>query len=109
ADMRHMHTDLMGAAGLEPAADEARIGRRAENLLPLIVGHRPARAGAVSAAHLLARGAMAADRSIDSAAPALGRAPDDGEISALEAAVAAMGGELLRQAFMGFIGFRHHE
>src|SRR5262245_9900596 len=52
---------------------------------------------------------MAADRGIDRAAPALRASPDDGKVGALEAAVPAMGGELLRQALMGRIGLRHHE
>src|SRR5262245_17062426 len=52
---------------------------------------------------------MAADRGIDRAAAALRASPDDGEIGALEAAVAAMGGELLRQALMRGVGLGHDE
>src|SRR4029079_9677248 len=105
--MGHMHADLMGAAGLELAANQARIRRRAEILLDLIMGHRLARARPAGDAHLLARRAMAPDRRIDRAAPALGRAPDDSKIGALEASIAAMGGELFGEALMRLLGLCH--
>src|ERR1700752_1807041 len=55
ADMGHMHADLVSAAGLQPAADEARIGWGAEILLNLIMRHRLARPRTMGDAHLLAR------------------------------------------------------
>src|SRR5689334_14357821 len=72
ADMSHVHADLMGAAGLEPAAHKARKGRRAEIFLHLEMSYRLARACAMGDAHLLARSPMTADRRIDRAAPAFG-------------------------------------
>src|SRR5262245_5414310 len=66
-------------------------------------------AGAAGNAHLLPRRGMPADRRIDGGEPALWRAPDESEIDALEAPVAAMRSELLRQAFMSLVGLGHHQ
>ena len=54
-------------------------------------------------------GAAAGERRIDRPARALGRAPDDRQVAALEPAVGAMGGELLGETLMRAVGLGHHE
>src|SRR5437667_11654441 len=109
AQMSHMHPDLMGAAGFEPTAYQARNRRRAEASLHLIMRHRLARIGTMSDAHLLARYAMPADRRSDGAALAFRCPPHYRQIDAFAAPVAAVSGELPGGTLMACIGLRRHQ
>src|SRR5580700_10846519 len=99
ADRSQMDPDLMGPAGFQPAGQEARhwglrlfrlpgpadpsrprLARIALQHLPM--GDRLA--AALAHRHAVAGFWVAVDRLIDGAVGAVGRAPDEGEIAALE-------------------------
>src|SRR5664280_481143 len=91
-DMGEMHPDLVGAAGLQRAGQQAgdrlAVGPGiALQYLPM--GHRFAAARAHGA--LVARLRMAVERSVDGAFRTVGRAPDQGEIAALKTASSKSG------------------
>src|ERR1019366_10441365 len=91
ADMGKVDPDLVGAAGLqgagEQAGDRLAVGpKKAFQQLPM--GHRRAAASAHGA--LGAGKRIAVERSVDGAFRAAGRAPDEGEIAALEWSLAAV-------------------
>src|ERR1700733_12780705 len=116
ADRGQMDADLMRAAGLEPAGEQAGHGLApsvarsvgsAKALAHLPMGNRLARAFAHR--HAVAGARVTADRPVDAAARALRRAPDEGEIAALErSTVAAVAGELRRERPVRAIVLRYH-
>ena len=76
----------------------------------LVVGHRVASASRYGHdGHLGAARLVAADRRVDGAVRPRRRAPHEREIAALELALAAMIGELLRQRAMGLVGLGDDE
>src|ERR1035437_1367703 len=108
ADMGQMHSNLVGAAGLQGARQQAgdRLAVGAYIALErLPMGYRLASARAHRA--LVAGLRMAVERSVDGAFRAGGRAPDQGEIAALNPAFALVG-ELGAERAMGSIGLGHH-
>ena len=72
ADMGHVDADLMRAAGLQPAGDEAR---RPERLLEPPMGDRPRPRVSRTTAILLAMARMAAERRVDRARRRLRSSP----------------------------------
>src|SRR5580700_9618645 len=109
-----MDPDLVGPAGFEPAEQEARhrllrpagfaglVGFGGVALEHLKMGDRLA--AALADRHALARLRMAVDRPVDGAMRTIRRAPNEGQIGALERLAAfAVVGELLRQAAMGAV------
>src|ERR1035437_8333801 len=109
-DMGQMHSNLVGAAGLQGASQQAgdRLAVGADRALErLPMGYRLAAAFAHSA--FVARLRMTVERSVDGAFRAGGRAPDQGEIAALDAAVGLVG-ELGAERAMGGVGLSNdHE
>src|SRR5690606_24871086 len=93
ADMRHMHTDLMGAAGLEFAGEPGDV--------PAVLA-KPGLCGIVSngLAPVAAYGLLEAisgvppQRRVDSTARLLHPAPGEGDVAAVQRSRAAMIGEL---------------
>ena len=69
------------------------------------MGHR--RAAAFAHGALVAGVRMAVERGVDGAFRPVGRAPDEGEIAALERP-SVLVGELLAERTMGAVGFGHH-
>src|SRR5665811_1986359 len=110
ADMGQMHSNLVGAAGLQGASQQAgdRLAVGADIALErLPMGYRLASARAHRA--LVAGMGMAVARSVDGAFRAGGRAPDQGEIAALDAAVGLVG-KLGAERAMGGVGLSNdHE
>src|ERR1051326_921981 len=109
ADMGHMNPDLVGAAGLQPAFDEARDGfsvLAGEALQNAPMGDRGPATG--SYRDLVAAPRMAAERGVDRALRCQRRAPDEGQVGALKGAGPAMVSELRRQRLMGTVGPGHH-
>ena len=109
-DMGQMHADLMRAAGLQPAFDEARD--RLAVGAGVALQHLPMRhrlAAALAHGALLTRFGAAVERRVDGAARLIGRTPDEGEIAALQTAFAFVG-ELLAERTMRCVGLGHdHE
>jgi hypothetical protein len=124
ADRGQMHPNLVGAAGFQPAGQEARhrrfglfrvpgpadtpgpgLARIALQHLPMGDGLAPA----LAHRHALAGLGVTVDRLVDGAVGAVGRPPDEGEIAPLERlASLAMVGELRRQRLVGAVVLRHH-
>src|SRR5215831_16801650 len=95
ADMGQVDPDLMGAAGLEPAGEEARDRAAVLSVVALQdlpVGDR--RASALAHCAAVAGAGVAIERSIDGAARPIRHAPDEGEVAARERTGSAMVGEL---------------
>ena len=103
ADMGHMDADLVRAAGLQPAVEQARdrlavrSRRSVSSTCQWVIASRPP----ARTATLVARSRVAAERRVDGALRAVGRAPDEGQIAALQRPGAAMVGELGGQRLMG--------
>ena len=96
ADMGQMHPDLVGAAGFQGAGEQAGdrlavAGRQSFQHLPMGDG----RAAAFAHGALVAGMRMAVERGVDGAFRPVGRAPDEGEIAALERPSRPVVGELL--------------
>ncbi len=107
ADVGHVDADLVGAPGLQPAADQADLGRwrtGRESFGHFIVGDGAAGRLGLGHRHLLAVGGVAGDRLIDGGAAPVRFAPGQGVIGALQPAVAAMGGKLGTQRAVGRVG-----
>src|SRR5262249_36760737 len=112
AERGEVHAHLMGSSGLEPAfeqrgdglapASEGREQRLVVNRLASALAHGDNR-------HLGAARPVPADRRVDDALTARRRAPDKGEITALERAFATMVGELSGENAMGLVGLGHNE
>ena len=112
ADMRHVHADLMGAAGFQMAAHQRGDGlvAEAEHMLHLEMGDGEAALAFVAHHRLfLAVARVAADGRVNDANGPLGRAPDQREIIAHQMHLAAVVGEQGRQALMGRVGLGDDE
>lgn len=111
-EMRHMHPDLMRAAGLEIAAEKARdgaAGRSRESLDKLPMGDGFAAARRRHDRHLLPVRRVASERRLDLSGRPLGHPPDEGEIAPFEPHAAAVIGEEQAEAAMRGIRLRHDE
>ena len=108
--MSHVDANLVSAAGVEPAAHEARHGGPSKHLDELIAGDRLPPGCPPGDVDFLAIGAAAAEGRRDDTAAAHGHAPDERQVLPLEPAVTAMGSKLLGEPAMGAIIFcDHHE
>ena len=96
-DMRHVHTDLMRAARLQPAGDKRGDP---EFLKRFPMRDRLATSRCRSHRHLLAMDRMSADRRVHHAMGAIGNAPDEGLIFPNEMQLTAVIFEQARQPFM---------
>src|SRR5665213_4487298 len=88
ADMGQMHPNLVGAAGLEGTSEQARdrlAVRACEPFQHLPMGHR--RAAAFAHRPFVSGSGVTVERGVDGALGPAGRAPDEGEIAALDAAI----------------------
>ena len=95
ADGGEVHPDLVGAAGFEPAGEQA--GDRRAVGAGIALEHLPMGDGfaaALAHRHLVAGARVAVDRLVDGAARPVGRAPDEGQIAAAQRPGAAVVGEL---------------
>ena len=128
ADRGQMDPNLMGSAGFEPASEQARdrlgwLPGPGAPPDPLAAVWQPGAAriplqglpvsDSLSAplphCHMVAGMGRSVDRTVDGALGPLRRPPDEGQIAAFEPVpVAAVAGELRRQAPMRPIVLRHH-
>ena len=99
-DMGHVNADLVGAAGFQPALDEAGEGRGVARLA-IAFGHRVMGDGmsdvvAIVGAHGAFQAvARTAERGVDGRVEGIGPAPDNGLVGPFEIAGAAVIGELV--------------
>ena len=109
SDMRHMHANLVRAAGFQMAG-KARDLPVQKAFLHLIMGDGVARALMRRNSHFPAVVRRARKRRIHLAKAGQGRAPHQRLIAALHAPVAAMGSKLRAEREMRSIGFgRYHD
>ncbi len=98
ADMRHLHANLMGPPGFQVAAHQTCDVTKTFH--HLIMSDRFLGIIAGADGHLLPIACGSGDAGRDCACRSLGHAPDEGEVSPLQATVTAVGLELLGQALM---------
>src|SRR5690349_988989 len=107
--MGEMDPDLVGAAGLQTALQQAGsrlavIAGVGREQVPM--GHRLAAALAHRA--LVARAWVAVERGVDRAPRAERRTPSKGKVAALKTTIFTLAGELRRQRLVGMVVLGHH-
>src|SRR5262245_47002270 len=109
ADRGKVDPDLVGAAGLEPAGEQARYRcavRAGVAFEHLPMGER--RAAVRPYRHFVAGVRVTADRPVDRAPRPLRRPPDEGEVAATQGPRATVVGELPAQRLMRAVGLGDH-
>jgi len=102
AERCHVHPDLVGATGFQPAFDQGGIPKRAP---PFPMGDRAFAAAILDDRDLLAVGRRAGKRCINLALIGLRNTRNDRQIAAVDAVCR----ELLRQALVSDVGLGDHQ